>query len=458
MTTDVQAPATAPPAPKAPGRLHHPLRAELLRGFAPWSGLAALLSVGGLTATKAAQWQGSWPETMSNLHLTAAALAVPLALAAGAWQGGRERRTRMGELRASMPRGPLAQFMVCALPVALWVMGGYALAVVGSLLASLPYTSAGHPLPLVLLGDALTVGACALLGHVAGRTVPWRLAAPVLALGGYVLFGLASTADSAVRFVGPAGGFPLGSTTVPVWWQPLVFALWGSALALTAVLAHAARRRATALVPLAAALAAATVLVQSGESMWQRNPLTQRQVCDDSTPRVCVSAAYPGMLPKVSDALSGLMGRLDGVQNLPVRFEDLPGRPHEDEAELPDLTPLGWGVVRGELTDPQQYAWEAAQKLVRDDCPVPKDQDPRIGRTDQAVTRWLAPSRLQEQIRDQNLVVHRGDKKRLAEDRADEAALDHLEAMSPESRRAWLSRYFATARDCAPDPNEVPSL
>ncbi|MFG3366622.1 hypothetical protein ACGF0K_16765 [Streptomyces sp. NPDC048156] len=458
MTTDVDAPFTAPPAPKAPGRPHHPLRAELLRGFAPWSGIAALLSVGGLMASKAAQWQGSWPGTMSNLHLAAAALAVPLALAAGAWQGGRERRTRMGELRASMPRGPLAQFLVCALPVALWVTAGYALAAVGSLLASLPYTSAGHPLPLVLLGDALTAGASALLGHVAGRLVPWRLAAPVLALSGYVLFGLASTADSAIRFVGPAGGLPLGSTTVPVWWQPLVFALWGSALALTAVLAHAARRRATALVPLVAALAAAVVLVQSGDSMWQRNPLTQRQVCDESTPRICVSAAYPGMLPKVSDALSGLMGRLDGVQNLPVRFENLPGRPHEDEAELPDLTPLGWGVVRGELTDPQQYAWEAAQNLVRDDCPMPKDQDPRIGRTDQAVTRWLAPSRLQEQIRDQNLVVHRGDKKRLAEDRADEAALDHLKAMSPETRRAWLSRYFATARDCAPDPKEVPSL
>ncbi|RFC74272.1 hypothetical protein [Streptomyces sp. AcE210] len=455
MTTGVRAPVTAPPAPNASGRPRHPVRAELLRGFAPWSGLAALLSVGGLMVSKAAQWQGSWPETMSNLHLTAAVLAVPLALAAGAWQGGRERRTRMGELRASMPRGPLAQFLVCALPVALWVTAGYALAAAGSLLASLPYTSAGHPLPLVLLGDALTVGACALLGHVAGRTVPWRLAAPVLALGGYVLVGLALTADSAVRFVGPAGGFPLGSSRVPVWWQPLVFALWGSGLALTAVLAHAARRRATALVPLAAALAAAGVLVQSGDSMWQRDPLIQRQVCDDSAPRVCVSAAYPGMLPEVSDALSGLMGRLDGVQNLPVRFEDLPGRPHGDEAELPDLTPLGWGVVRGELTDPRQYAWEAARKLVRDDCPTLKAQDARIGRTDEAVLRWLAPNPLWEQI---HSAEARGDKQRRAAYRADEAALDHLEAMSPETRRAWLSRYFATARDCAPDPKEVPSL
>jgi hypothetical protein len=455
MTTDVHAPVTAPPAPKAPGRTRHPLRAELLRGFAPWSGLAALLSVGGLMASKAAQWQGSWPETMSNLHLAAAALAVPLALAAGAWQGGRERRTRMGELRASMPRGPLAQFLVCALPVALWVMGGYALAAAGSLLASLPYTSAGRPLPLVLLGDVLMVGACALLGHVAGRIVPWRLAAPVLALGGYVLFGITVTSHSPLRYVGPAGGLRFSSDAVPVWWQPLVFALWACALAAAVVLAHAARRRATALVPLAAALAAATVLVQSGDTMWQRDPLTQRQVCDDSAPRVCVSAAYPGMLPKVSDALSGLLGRLDGVQNLPVRFEDLPGRPHEDEAELPMLTPIGWGVVRGELTDPQQYAWEAAQNLVREDCDVSKDPDERIARTDQAVLRWLAPSRSWERI---HLAESRGDKKRRAAYRADEAALDHLKAMSTERRRAWLSRYFVTAQDCTPDPKEVPSL
>ncbi|MFD8815403.1 hypothetical protein ACFV23_28895, partial [Streptomyces sp. NPDC059627] len=39
---------------------------------------------------------------------------------------------------------------------------------------------------------------------------------------------------------------------------------------------------------------------------------------------------------------------------------------------LPSLTPLGWSFVRGRLTDPEQFAWEAVAALLRD-CPDDPD-------------------------------------------------------------------------------------
>jgi hypothetical protein len=237
-----------------------------------------------------------------------------------------------------------------------------------------------------------------------------------------------------------------------VWWQPVTLVVWTGGLATAAVLAYAARRRWTALLPLAAATAAGTLLVQTGDGLWHTSPLARRQVCDTSTtPQICVNARYEGLLPQVTDALSGLTDRLEGVRNLPVRYEDLPGEPARDEAQLPIVTPIGWGVVRGRLTDPEQYAWEAGMMLVgRSWCDEP---DPRLDPVDDAVEHYLAPKPVEKYF-----------DKLLAEgSQADRARLDtqlaaraRLKAMDEEERRTWLSAYFATVDEC--DPSEVPTL
>lgn len=438
-----------------------PLRAEARRGFAPWAAAALLLALGWALAATASQWQGSWNTTTDRLSGAAGMIGVPFALAAGAWQGGRERRLRMSELRASMPRAPLAQLLTAALPLAWWLAAAYLVAVAGTLLACAPYAPAGGPVPTVFAGAALSLAACTLLGHVAGRLMPWRLTAPALAICAYVLAGV-----GAVRaWPGPGNLVPahldlVGDGDLPVWWYPLVSAGWAAGLAAAAALAHAAYRRATALLPLAAALGAAVVLVHTGDGMLRDNPLAHRQVCDDSTtPRVCVNAVHPNLLPDVTRALSGLTGRLEGVQNLPVRFEDLGRSPHEDEAQLPTLTPFGWSVVRGNLTDPEGYAWEAAQLMVRPDCGrSPSARRVRV--TDEAVLRWLAPDSLSEDLRERFVAAarQRGDTRELARSHAEDTAYAHLTAMADAERRSFLSRYFATVHDCDPNPSEVPAL
>ncbi|MER5475073.1 hypothetical protein ABZX90_05975 [Streptomyces sp. NPDC002935] len=438
----------------------HPLRVESLRGFAPWAGAGLLLALAWAVAAKSAEWQGSWGETTEMLSTAAAMIGVPFALAAGSWQGGRERRLRMTELRSSTARTPLVQLLVAALPLAGWLAAAYLLVAAGVLIACAPYASAGGPAPTVYAGNALSLAACAVLGHTAGRAVSFRLTAPLLAIGGYLVAGVLGTQRSDLRYLAFCAVHILGDENLAVWWYPLVSALWAAGLAAAAVLALTAYRRATALLPLAAALGAAVLLVQTGDGLLRDNPLAHHQVCDTSAaPDICVNATYPGMLPEVTRALSGLTGRLEGVRNLPVLYEDLRRSPRRNEAQLPNLTPFGWSAVRAEVTDPERYAWEAAHALVRWDCPASPPAQ-RVQVTDEAVLRWLAPDSLSEDLRRRFMARARqqGDTKELARYRAEDRAYAHLTAMTDDERRSWLGRYFATADQCDPKPSEVPSL
>ncbi|MFD3619067.1 hypothetical protein ACFWWT_28265 [Streptomyces sp. NPDC058676] len=429
----------------------HPLRAEVVRGFSPWAGAAVLLTLTVTLAVNSTQWQGGWAETREQLHTAAGLLGVPMALAAGCWQGGRERRRRTEELMATAARGPFARLLASALPLVLWVVAGYAVAVVLALLATWYCATGDTPYLVVPLTDAFVLAAATVAGQVVGLLVAWRLTAPLLAVGAYVLLGVLS-------YDGRGGLAPLSpvvdgvTTTVPVWWQPVAMMVWTGGLAVAAVLAYAARHRSVALLPLAAATAAGVLLVQTGDGLWHTNPIARRQVCDTSTtPQICVNARYAGLLPQVSDALSGLTGRLEGVQNLPVRFEDRPGRPARDEAETPMLAPIGWAVVRGRLTDPKQYAWEAGTALYgRVEC---DEVDVRLRRIDDAVGHYLAP-RPREKYFDEDL-ARRSEADR-AQYEARLAARARLKAMDEQERRAWLSEYFATADECT--PSGVPAL
>ncbi|KIE28099.1 hypothetical protein LK08_04960 [Streptomyces sp. MUSC 125] len=435
--------------PEESVRAPHPLRAEAVRGFAPWAGGAILLTLGAMLTGVSTRWQGDWAETAAEAH-NALLITVPLAAAAGCWQGGRERRRCTEELWGSAVRSPLARFLASALPVAFWGAAGYLCAVALAMVATWPFSQGDRPHLALLPEDTVTMLAAAVAGHVVGRIAPTRLAAPLLAMAGYVGLGVAGTGDSGpgVR-LDPA--FQALAVLRPVWWQPVAMAGWTGGLAVAAVLAHTARRRVTALVPLAAAAAAGVLLGQAGAGLWRVDTIAERQVCDTSTtPAVCVSARYPGMLPQVRDALSGITGKLRGVHNLPTRWVDRGSDPRAGEVQLPMLTPFGWSVVRGRLTDPKQYAWEAVMALQRHDC---DDPDPRRVRADDAVADYLAPNPLQAAF---DRADGRGGAEQRAELRRRRAARARLAGLGEEERRRWLSAYFATAGRCG--PAGVPSL
>ncbi|MFF9215424.1 hypothetical protein [Streptomyces viridosporus] len=440
--------------PPRPPLARHPLRAEAVRGFAPWAGAAMLLVLTAALAAGSGQWQGGWAETRDKVHAVAILLGVPLALAAGCWQGGRERRRGTQEMLAAAVRGRTAVFLASALPVALWLVAGYAVATALALLATWYCATGDRPHLGTPLADALVLASAALAGQVVGRLVAWRSAAPLLAAAGYVVLGVTGYGDhGSVRHLAPFTAVP--SASAPVWWQPPAMVVWTGGLAAAAVLAYTARRRAVALLPLVAATAAGTLLVQTGDGLWPTAPLARRQVCATSTtPQICVNGRYQGLLPQVTDALSGLTDRLEGVENLPVRFEDRPGPPGPDEVELPMITPIGWTVVRGRLTDPEEYAWAAGVTLQgRGEC---EELAPRVARTDEAVRHYLAPSPLQRHFDEDDARRARSSATARAELEAELAARERLASMGDGERRAWLSAYFATRDACGAEG--VPAL
>ncbi|MFH9420050.1 hypothetical protein [Streptomyces sp. NPDC017529] len=453
--------ALATPSPgRGARRPHHPLASETRSGIAPWTALAVFVALAVVMASKAKWWQGGWSEAQFTLHSAATLLGGPLAAAVGCRHGGRERRARMDGLRGSAVRSPLAQFAVSVLPVAVAVVLGYSLAAAGTLLATWPYTSAGRPRVLPLVGDAAFLAAATAGAVVVGRLVRWRPAALVFAGLTYVALALPAYHGSAVRFLSPAVDGGVGEA-LPVWWQPVVMAGWAGGLAVAAVLAYTARRpshRCFALLPLAVAVPAAVLLVLAGSRAWQHDPAGGRQVCDGSVPRVCVNALDRGLLPQVSRALSGVTGRLAGVRNAPVRFEDLPRATRADEARLPQLS-LGQSVVRGKLTDPERFAWEAAAGMTSSRLDACGDAAlARFGRVDDAVRDWLVSNGYSERRRKYWARAAResGDAQRVASAEADARAFGHLASMDDERRREWLSRYFASVKSC--DARKVPRL
>lgn len=436
--------AAAPPAPRAGA-----LRAQLRHGFGRWAGALLAASLLVLLVSDAGSWQGLWSETQFKLHGTTVLLGGPVALGAGCWSGGFDRRRGTVELLRSAARSPLRRFLMAALPLAAWTVAGYAVATAVVLLASWPYTSAGHPSVAVLLGDAAYLVAAAVLGQVAGRLIPWRLAAPVLGVLLYALLGLSQWASPLL----PSWGLWGEGDRVP--WQTFVMALWLLALAATAVLAHTARRRYLCVLPLVLALLAAAPLLGT-DSPTRTDPLTTRVVCDTRIrPAVCVEASHPGLLPEVASALRPLAGKLEGVGNLPARWSEKGGRRGGETVSLPQLM-YGQEIVRNKLVDPGRWRHDAAYSLTGSDPCDARVRDVRAERVSEAVLEWLGPQRnpAREQFEEQARAE--GDEKELASYAADRAALDHLRSMSTGERRAWLTRYFATRDSC--DPKEVPDL
>ncbi|MFI8811026.1 MULTISPECIES: hypothetical protein [unclassified Streptomyces] len=431
--------AAPSPAPRpAPHAARSVLRAELRRGSVPWTGPVVALAVLVPMVNKADEWQGSWGETQGLLHSAATLIAGPLAAAAGCWQGGREHRRRTAGLWLSVPRGRPAQLVMAALPIALWAAVGYLVALAGVSAATWPYTGAGGPSAAVAVTDLCALVSLTFVGFVVGRVCRWRLTAPVLGAAGYVGLGAPSYLSSDARFLNPAQQFELHGT-VPVWWFAPVMVVWVGGLALAPVLGYAARRRYLALVPLAVAASVAPLIVGAGEGLFRDDPVAARLVCGDTVPQICVGGLDGPLLPRASEALSGMLSRLEGVPGAPVRYVDPAVRPGADESALPSLT-RGWSVVRNEFPDPVDYAAQTVWQLTARDCPASLEQnDPagarRMWETDDAVAGYLA-------------------------DR-DEAFPDpphpaRLTAMPDAERTVWLGRFLASRGSC--DPQEVPAL
>ncbi|MFI9112706.1 hypothetical protein [Streptomyces venezuelae] len=440
MTATLTPPRTAARPAAAP----RPLVVELRRGLGPWTGAAVAVTVLVTMYGKAPGWQGRWADATNMLHVAAVLLGGPLALAAGCWQGGRDRRRGTTDLWESVPRSPLRRLFVAVAPSALWPAAGVLLADAVCLLATWPYVSGGRPFLELLAADLVAVAALGAVGQVVGGVVRWRLTAPLLGIVGYMGLILGAYAEGPVRWLGPAAEHQF-SWDRPVWWFGPVSAAWTAGLALTALLAYGlrpARRRLLALVPLAVAVAAAGAVLRlpPDEGPWRHDPALARPVCDDGTPQVCLTAVDAGLLPEVSAALAPLNARLRGLPGAPARWVAGPfGPPRPGDVELPNAAA---DATRGRLTRPDLFLNSAVSWLFSDTC-GPDDMTgadaERASAVNLAVVEWLAPT----------------PEGYGPDPTAAQPFIDRLRAKSPAAQGDYLTRYLA-ANTCHPDEVPVP--
>ncbi|MFD0152300.1 hypothetical protein ACWGQ4_21680 [Streptomyces sp. NPDC055721] len=426
----------------APARAPAPLRTELRRGLGPWTGGAVAVTILVAMYGKAPDWQTRWTETTGLLHVAVGLLGGPLALAAGCWQGGRDRRRGTTELWESVPRSPLRRLAVAATPSALWPAAGALLADAVCLLATWPYVSAGRPFLELLVADAVAVAALGALGHLAGRLVPWRLAAPILGIAGYVGLAIGTYTQAGARWLSPAVEYRMAWVR-PVWWFGPASMAWAAGLTLAALLAYGmrSRLRAFALVPLAVAVAAAGLILHlpPDEGPWRPDPALTRAVCDDGTPQVCVTALDRKQLPALSAALAPLNARLKGLPGSPARWAIGPLDTGPGDIEMLDPAE---DVVRGRVERPDLYRNFAAMQLFANVCRPSDLTGPNAERAtvvNFAVIQWLAPapSGFGPDVFGAQPYV------------------DRLNAKSPSAQRDYLARYLA-ANPCHPDEVPIP--
>ncbi|GIF02372.1 hypothetical protein [Paractinoplanes rishiriensis] len=295
-------------------------------------GTALILLVVGVLALFFAEGIGfatGWVQLAMTQRLYLA-LLWPLALAAGAWQGSRERRSKVTELFASTPRPRVHRTVPTLGAMAVAVVGGYlAMGIAGGLWIA--GTAEYLPVTVVVVTavGALALVAAVWLGLAVGRLLPWLVTAPALAVAG---LGLLLSIPGATR---PRGWLALVFSPIYEMNMPDAYAtvpgrvsaaqaVWLVALAGTAVLLFASggwRIRLAALLPVVAGagLAIAVMPHQNRVVTDAVDPVARQLVCEGV---VCVSRVHEGLLPEVAGPAREGLAILAKLPGGPVRVHE----------------------------------------------------------------------------------------------------------------------------------------
>jgi hypothetical protein len=255
-------------------------------------------------------------------------LTWPLALAAGAWQGVRERRSRVEELIATTPRPRWWRVLPVATAMAIAAVAAYAVMLAGAAV-HLRHPAAYFPtgaVPLIALG-ALALVAAVWLGLAVGALLPSPLTAPMLAVIGF--FALVLSPMLVAQKGGDPGTFLLfpylqGPPDGGFSWKMLSAranlsqALWLAAVAAAGLALFAAARpgtRVAAVVPvLLGAAIAVPAMPRHLTAAWIEDHRATEEVCTSDEPQVCIARVHSYALDELRgparQALSVLTAKL----------------------------------------------------------------------------------------------------------------------------------------------------
>jgi hypothetical protein len=356
------------------------LRTELRRSAAPVLGIGLVVFSLGLMYSLTGPWihgNAPWDTEWTGLaqwtrHLTV--FLWPLVLGAGAWQGLRDRRSRVTELFATTPKPVWRRLLPTVGALAIALTAGYVvLLVVGGVQVAgtatyfhLKWLPVAGVMVLALVGIAL-------LGFGIGRLLPSMVTPPVLAVA-------ALAAQISVLQLGwPALLTPtfeapdvtaFTTVAVPV---TLTQALWFTGIGATGfvlALAVRARTRVAAVLPVAVAAAVAVPVLSGMDSPVVADDDAMALVCDDDGPRVCVRAVHADYLPTLTGPAREALALMQKLPSPPTSVVEYPdGNAYEPESadvvpfflELPPSTDpeeVKLAVLAGAGTPPCEYTAE----------------------------------------------------------------------------------------------------
>ncbi|MEV4278603.1 hypothetical protein [Actinoplanes xinjiangensis] len=309
---------------------------ELSRSGALLAGTATVvIGVAGLYVPALTGQTGLWDQQWNLLAVFQRIMLVvlwPLALAAGAWQAGRERRSRVEELLSTTPAPGWRRLRPSALATAFSLAVGYLLVLAAG--APKVATAAGYPghgWYAVTAVGVLALAAAGLLGLGIGRLLPYAYTPAVLGVGSLagLLAAIEATKLEDATKPGAALLLPYFTSTISefqavdgavstgqAWWL-------GGLAAGGLVLFLATNRlvRLLAVVPPALGLVLAAPMLTA--AAFPVDPAAVAEVCtDDGGPRVCVTAAHSRRLPALVAPARQALRLLAGLPNAPTSVHE----------------------------------------------------------------------------------------------------------------------------------------
>jgi hypothetical protein len=446
------------------------LRIELRRSMAPLAWLV-LAATGIFVLFVADEPYGSWMQ-MATTQRDIMQLTWSLALAAGAWQGTRERRSRVEELIATTSRPRWQRVLPVSIAMAVAVAAAYLITFAGAaahLLHPDVYFSYGV-IPMVAVG-ALGFVAAVWLGLALGTLLPSPLTAPILAVAGFLVTTLLPVALFDQRrgrpgimllfpsLQGPRSpDLPDGGALV---YQlstraHLTQALWLAAIAVTGLLLFAGAgvaARIAALLPLVlgAALAIPAMPANIADA-WVDDGRATELVCAAGVPRICVvrveARLLDDLLEPARHALAVLAAKAPPA---PTQVRAVLGEKSGDEPVPADTLVVRLSLFEEDVAEYTAADLEARMLEgagVRSCLAMSGRPGPQEEPTD-AVLRYIgARAAVTLWVTDRQVGPSQG--KAVPEDEYARQALDALRALPEPEQRARIEAFRTLERTCAP--------
>jgi hypothetical protein len=372
------------------------LRIELRRSVALWAGLL-IAAVGIFVLFTSNPPYRSWLE-LAVYQRDIMALTWPLALGAGAWQGIRERRSRVEELLASTPRPRRRRVLPVAAAMAIAAVAAHLVMLAGAsghLWNFEVYLSSGT-VPIIATG-ALAMIAGVWLGQALGSLLPSPLTPPMLVVAAFVSLAvlppllwnphrMPGTVLLSPQLRGPRGGGFLVQTLSER--ANLSQALWLAALAATGLALFAAARPATraaavAVPILIGAAIAVPVMPRLIDSAWVTDHAAAEIICTRGDPQICIARSYSYALDHLRDPAR------EALATLAAKLPRAPSRVLVEAGDKPSLSRPPASTILLVAADPTAYKREDLLWRMLDGAGVPACPN-LIGNLDRPNQRYVA--------------------------------------------------------------------